>query len=470
MGFFLWAAFQCVGALQTPYEDPCKPSPLAKNFTLDELFLSVENEKLYFEDVICKLPPAVRSNYVLVNASQSAQTGTFEEPRVVFSDPGPESKPIEFAMSMGSGNSSFLGHSSFEIIRFDVSKPVSDQLEFREILCEPDQPCHLSKKNPELCLSCHSFNTPYPRPLWDSKSFFPFAYGRSPLGGSRPNSPPEARHLISFLEKAKDHPRYGKLLGLEEHGQFPCSPEEIAGDQCFASSQSLVERNNVLSGRLAQVNRRRVVELIRESPEYSKYKYATAGALYNCENIESFLPPEYRNRHQEYSGISKSLVGQLDQSKVDEAQAHINALFRCSSCHTSFNFVLLDAERNRVSPDVFPYLLDTIVGRDQWGSIDAFRVANLRWLFEGRGISMATWNMDLFFGMGFFRFQNGPGTDLLLDLTLLLRGLAAKDPDLLNLNLVVPSSDSVLSQEGLKENCAILKSLSLEGFKIHPSD
>lgn len=398
------------------------------SFSIEYLIHAIKKNKIdSVEKALCLMPQKVRSQFVLVHSSQSAQASSLQNPRVILFDEGGENEPIRWAISYN-GHAKQSASSNLEIIKFDMKRPVEQQMEFIEVELRQGLAPHVSE-NPKLCLSCHQFQTSLPRPLWDSKGFFPTAYGQSSAGGFGVNNPSEAFYLRKFIKHAQSHPRYQQLESLNSLFNYKCTEAEVESQSCFDSSPKLVNNNNVLAMRLAHINRRRVAHLIQNSENYQQYKYAIMASLLECPLITEMLPNNIKANHAGYYGVDPDLTKRpLDIKSFNESLRRKNETMQCPACELGFDQVLSIARSSQIEEEIIPYLADTLAGQGQWGQIDEARIARLRYLFEGRGLSMAQWGMDLPFSQGFYRFQNGRND--LMDLNLLAHLLAESDAQL----------------------------------------
>jgi len=104
-----------------------------------------------------------------------------------------------------------------------------------------------------------------------------------------------------------------------------------------------------LTQKLGSLNYRRIETLIRNSPDYEAYKFAILGALYDCEDYQAFFP-----------------------------QAVLAAMKR------DLDFYLEDTKRVQEKSQLWRFL-----------EVYHETVGKLRFVFEGREISIRSWSMAM---------------------------------------------------------------------------
>lgn len=427
--------------------DPCLFNPLVdQKFGVDALVAAVETRNLNFEQVLCSFPLESRQQPILIIESLSAQGASPDAPRVVLTDPGNDTTPLEYAATFN-GSKDHFGFRKFEIMKFNIQAPPDQQVQFLEIDCSKGR-CRLNR-NPELCSSCHGFKTDIPRALWDSKTFFPNNYGRTSIGGSLPNDYREASRMKKFVEIAESSESiYRFLPNLRATLDHGCNPQQIAAgelpeekvqyrsqDACYRSSQTLLLRNNQLASRLAIHNRIRIAELIRRSPGYSRYRYPVAHALL-CEEMKLNDLAVLHKSHDKRLNLPEFLDSDV---KAKEVRFHVDQYLKrfspklVGALGEKELSTFLSSRQEPTFRDIADYMFDSEMQKMQWGDLDTKKVTALRYLFEGRGIDVSAWNMDLPIAGGFYRFQNGPEQlGLLSDLTLLGLQILKSDPGFAN--------------------------------------
>jgi hypothetical protein len=447
----------------------CGEKPPIKNFGVEKFIDAIKAGAIPSLDAsLCLIPEAVRKNAVLVNNSISLQNGTLENPRAIMFDIGKAEAPLKFAISYN-GHPSQHQFNSLEVMKFDISKKPHEQIEFIDIHFDQEGGNPKITRNPESCFSCHGFRTNIPRPLWDASGFQPSAYGGRQSSSLMKNiGLEEVNRAQTFIDSYRNHPRYKTLgqLDIEIVRDAKASnifvPEaDLNKPYYLIKSDILSARNNLFGQRLAIINRRRVAEIIRTSKDYDKYKFAIAAAFSKCSEIADLIPQSLKDAHTNLNGVDPLLLGPLSDSNVLAVQQNKENIFLATHS-TKINLdgfrKILSFRNAQVSNEIIPYYIDTEASVVQWGGGDTERTANLRWLFEPRGIDMAAWNMDATgFSQGFYRFINYGGlNDSREDLTLYFQELLKGDGEL---NLILKGFGG-RSESTFKEFIDDMKSLN----------
>lgn len=370
------------------------------SFTITSYLAFLRNRKDIdsVEKALCALPKSVRSNYVLMKNSTSAQHSRPTHPRAIMFDPNngkDGDQPIKYVLSFN-GHPGDRQYNSIEIA--EVRPNSKDGLAFIDVEFSKGKGSHASQPNPEACMQCHrDGESRLPRFLWHAKGFTPSAYGQTSFGGIQVEDPNEVRQFQEFAAEAKSHPRYKQLMGLDEFAKDGAEKKKL---------EKLVEKNNIFASRLGYRNRNRVAQLIMETKDYPRYKYAILGALMSCEPIEDFIPEKIKAEHNDRQFIDadlrRHLEGKIDLlSTRDKIAAKLNSL-------SASSIEVLEKTLKSPSPERV-FLADMQMKQAQWGQDAGEPIARLRWLIEGRGISMENWSMDVGANPGHYRFLNAPG-------------------------------------------------------------
>lgn len=274
--------------------------------------------------------PDLREHYTLMRYSDSAQEAEPTSPRIIAF-----SKDARLVMALA-GHPSFEGYHDLEVCEFN------DQTEGFEFsrLSFPEEGAvrrvDFSAINSQSCTDCHRDD---PRPNWEPYNFWPNAYGTvdqlNHYGEIDLSREDEAIHFSDFLKTNAFLGRYSILRGLDTLYQL-----KARGRRRLPNLE--------LTQKLSALNFRRISRLVRQTPDYARYKFAIFAALLDCEDIESFLPETDRTHH---AGSA------ADWLKDTEASLRVRV--------------------KNPQPDYHaPY------------------VSKLRYLLEGRGISMKDWSMS----------------------------------------------------------------------------
>lgn len=361
------------------------------------------------EKALCLIPASVRGNYVLMKASPSAQHSRPLQPRAIMFDPSDKTgwAPLQYAIS-------FNGHpedTQFNAIEIIQVNPVNgrERLTFFDIEFEEGSGAKVHR-NPELCMQCHRdgvgpgpnyYSDGLPRLIWHAKGFTPSAYGQTSFSGSAVEDDKEVGEFERFVALAAQDRRYGQLLNLTQYLEESRSTGR-------SRLHGLVRQNGLFAARMGFVNRSRLADLILDTSDYQKYKFAILAALLECSSIEKFVPKDQHNKHANRSFLHPMTRDYLNNRvSYDQLKRAILSELGSSITATENDVVLIKAE---VSP-AKDFLIDMELKGVQWGQTAGWPIANLRWLLEGRGISMENWSLDVGIRPGSYRFLNGPGSD-----------------------------------------------------------
>lgn len=223
------------------------------------------------ESLLPLLPQALRSNYVVMYQSRSLQQASPENPRILMFTPR-----ADFILTFN-GHSSQRGYEKLELMNFDYNL---NQFVFHEVSFDQEKGYQISQPNPAVCMKCHQSNTrtnTNPRPNWEPYSLWPGALGSNDghfasaidqrldykshmksLFSVQDQSflklqKNEKQILENFIKTKKNHPRYQYLIDLKINRISLDEPSE-------------------LTDRLANLNARRVVQEIKNLPQYENLK------------------------------------------------------------------------------------------------------------------------------------------------------------------------------------------------------
>jgi hypothetical protein len=311
----------------------------AKELTLknlDDLIFDPKNKIKTVEDVLAKLPASLRTNYVIMAQSKSIQEATPENPRIIMfgEDAG-------ITIAFNGGGLAFGGH-SLEVIEHHKDTATND---FAEYVFGGKVPAgtavHKTNKyvtairNSSKCAGCHGGDDT--RPNWEPYPVWPGAVPQSFLSTAE-----ERKYLDNFVIDGSSHPRYKFLLRKENVAAMM----DINIETSMASQYD----SHVRAERT-----KRFLKIARRTPEFEKYQFGFIGALSACDNLEDYFPAEVTNRLNA-RGKRKDMIKEVT------------------------------AEILRLAP---------LHGLFHDGSENAQVMGGLRWLLEGRGLSMAFWGTSL---------------------------------------------------------------------------
>lgn len=131
-----------------------------KNFDFEEVMSVLRKKEIKNKEEFLKsLPKEFKENYIIMYDSNSVQSSSFQEPRVLIRSPKSE---VIFSFS-GKSNSTNPHDNNIEAIFW---RPEEKKFEMKEISFG-QQGMKESHSNPKSCLQCHGED---PRPNWEPYS------------------------------------------------------------------------------------------------------------------------------------------------------------------------------------------------------------------------------------------------------------------------------------------------------------
>ena len=289
---------------------------------------------------LASLPPEYRMNYTLMYDSGASQEADDDDPRTIY-----------YGSEVVVGSNGNPNHRRYDYGEVMYLDPHHATTELYEIGPGKQNPHHvsLSTKNPEFCAQCHG-STSEPHAKWMTYNLWQGAIGQlEDITGSGDSR--EARVLRNLKAKAPSHPRYRLLEGLKDH---------------FHSEKNIEHVPNGGLGRVLTVHAMtRMLRLMEGTPNFCRYKYAVLAAIEECPDLPSYIPEALRKQFTPYKDISAST----------------KAL----------------GEKLKKLYEKTPKVVD---GRPPVDFFEERKIAGLRYLFEGRGISMDGWSTDHVTGFG----------------------------------------------------------------------
>ena len=430
------------------------------------------------EDFLCKLPDSFLSNYSLVYESRSLQEGSPEAPRTILFNPNSKKKVfISF-----NGNPRQLGFNNVELIeetrapgRFiefadlDFNKG-SSGLSGGQIIKGPNFTFSYGQLN--KCMACHAnpANQNIPaRPLFDAIPTWRNIYDSS-LRFPSLITDEEVNNFKLFKISAKSHPRYSNLLNLEKM--------VVSNKFTFETAillNRLALKNAELTHLLSTINLRRLVHLIKTSKNYESYKFAIAGALMACREIDKFIPQSLQNFHSNNEFLLPIMQNQQfsksDIDKIVDITIKISDQIKLEQLGKTPAEMGIIFEELIGTPSMFTkFDNDTFIRSQEWSAPPG--VAELRFLLEGRldPVDMRSWSMDA--QKSNYRFTNGAAFREFIDdpdFDQLLRLFVASEPELKFLS-PMPSDDQENTCEDLKiKSLDTLERNKDEILNFHPN-
>jgi hypothetical protein len=321
------------------------------------------------EKLLPLLPEDYRSSFTLMRKSGSNQEAGDENPRVILFG-----KDAKLILAFNGANADLLagkkaipkGFDKVEVIEYDEKNA---SFGFKEIEFKGDTQKALINSNPKSCNSCHGDPA---RPNWEAYNYWAGAYGA--LDDHIKEGTSEDIALKKWLKNRKANPRYQHLVLENESMKSECKNKLLKPKSDCNGAYSVSGFPNFrFTMHLNQLNYKRIAKMLRESPDFEKYKYAIFAAGSNCPAIETFLPP------QELKKFSHS-PAYYEKATRDSMKEHLSKL---TTAHPP-EFAFHDENSGHDLP--FNFELD--------GSTSHYITEKLRYLMEGRGISIDNWALS----------------------------------------------------------------------------
>jgi hypothetical protein len=304
------------------------------------------------------LPESYKSSFTLMRTSKSLQEASGDYPRAILF--GTDAK---FIITFN-GNPNQKGYNNLEVIQW------SDQahsFSFDEIQFSKDaRSVPIFRANPHECTACH--RDP-PRPNWQSYDFWEGAYGQA--GDQIKVGSQEDHAFQSFLKNSRDKGRYQFLTG--KPGLKGPSEAEIEKGTPDPTAYSVATLPNFrLTFFLDELNYQRIAAQLKDSPNFSQYKYAIYGALYGCDPIDSFLP-------NSVTATFPMSYQQVLADTLNKLSAQYNDRIHSSGPVDSFG---QDGNGNDMPSDF------------EANNASKYIIAKLRYIMENRGIKTQDWSLS----------------------------------------------------------------------------
>jgi hypothetical protein len=308
--FALMTACFIAGCLSRPAEKTVSAPPAraaaSADFGKADLVKKIrEVEPSSIDELLDLLPESFRSRHVIAFKSDSLQKASYLRPRVLMFN-----ADASFILAFN-GDPDLGGYEAIETLQFNYEE---NRFELEEFTFAEDlkvRQAALTKKNDrkaladllnrsdregpnaKTCLGCHRQD---PRPNWDHYPVWPGFYGQvdnmifnkvgevdrlfpDPVTGSVPvlNNRDAAEEFPKFVKLAPALSRYRAMRNLEGH--LPGKENVLRSRDRFLSQ---------LTGKLAKLNFKRIVRILRQHPKYDELKYLAATIGLNCESELEF--------------------------------------------------------------------------------------------------------------------------------------------------------------------------------------
>jgi hypothetical protein len=448
-------------------------------------------------DLICCLPKEYQSNFVVGYDSIAGQPGSIQSPRILMFNQLRDPKKMDFIsnelraiVTANGGDPSLMQFNNLEAM-FNPSD--KKEVELRDYELQNGN-VHMSGPNPESCMNCHSSMAG--EPGGPRANFEPFGNWTRFLDGIIPCSETEKNLMTEIQNKT-----YQKIV---ENPRFRCLDHSKIKDGQF----DLLSQLDIP---LRKISNRRTAQIVKSTPDYQSYKYAILGAGL-CRNFqeESFndpstwLPPEVKKRHHSRELMSKDVRESTDIWKtlkdgtekeraafivMEEKQKKMISdfqlgkipqvdFYRGAFCGSKLTQTIrlggVEQKVDAIDSSILfarKYIPDSLHRIFVDGLLKKMRNsgandADIRYLFEGRGIDTSGWNRSATPG--------GNSKDGLQDL---VEDLLALEPKLSPLKSIEPAIKNLEKIDNLKEKislqtklCKKLRDMSLNAFKNMSQD
>lgn len=411
------------------------PTYTTEDFTLKELSGLIRNPRCQvktIDDVIGLLPERMRSRMALFYRSQSLQAPhrtNYIYPRAILSSvpryDGADVPTRPAMMLSFNGHPSQAGYERIELVDMKPKFGIGNVFSYHEISFpkedvvqnmsweQAQKSIQISSANPNKCIQCHGQPA---RPIFQQ---YPSWKGSFGARHTAKLTDKEVKGMEDFISTHSNNPtsRYRRLnvSRFKTDGFDSMSTGRMDGindELHFNSAQQSIKINEDLS----RYNAVRVATLISKIPFYSKLRFAIAGAVLECKNIEQFFAPEI------FASLKKG-VDPLERWSSPEGKVFVETKFR-SLVHSKFRGVFGSdssfVDPKSISPademgkecDVNsdacltrfktfwkndPVLLGLAVDTMERQGYDRMipEATFLRLLFEGQGVGIGHWWMDL---------------------------------------------------------------------------
>lgn len=416
------------------------------------------------EDLVCCIAKLPNIQIAIAPMSDAAQNGDYKNPRVliIHGDSTPTPSKFTSIFSINSGAKHLQQNQSVEMMFNDPS----GKLAFTDIDFSKGKP-HFSKRNPESCMLCHGdagkVPASGPQPIFDVEPWPKFLM-EQPTSNSRDTV---GQQLCN--ERNKLEPQFEKWAkgALQSQPRYSCIKDK--------------PRINiaVLDGLLLIENSKRIARIMSTSRDYQKFKFAIVAS----QSCSDFLPENYipdsilktMNQQDELPLSLKPITSKKDLYKEahrlgaqETRQANLRDLAKADKASllkagkpVHFSDELRDS---LFCGSLLSNPIDTLPNAEElyfpssnmtYNRYQADFIARrshnaeLRFLFESRGISTSNWDMRPVPG-----YTRGIGRSLLQSL----------------LALESPNSKLVRAANFDNPNCPLLAQESLRAFGVKEND
>lgn len=386
------------------------------------------NQVVTPDQLICCLPEVYRKNYLIAPNSQAGQNGSPESPRVLLHPSLVQHSKGNQAIFSINGGASYLNNT--QNVEMAFFRAQNERLEYIDIDFSSGKYAPL-KTNPKQCMQCHGLGdggapAEGPRPIFD-----PFGHWPRFVGGALKCNPAEDQLQLKAqrraLQAVRDNPRFRCL----DRSQIDVDLAKLKLRE--APGLSVIKTGNEnLSGfdsYLMTVNMKRVARLIRKTVDYDAYKFLIVGSekcnLFTA--LDEWIPMQVIAKHTNLSTISSDVTGIQTPEQMQALLQKKKALAIAAKRRMKQRLAVKNFdEAQPIEVSQLPLMCDgdslndtvnnlpTLMGYFPNTAFRAFYIDQLlrtpplqirgsispllRFIFEGRGISMAHWSEDAVLG------------------------------------------------------------------------
>ncbi len=335
-----------------------------------------------------EIDPTLRNNFVLVYRSQSAQEGSFRNPRALL-----YTKSANFVLTFN-GHPSQRGYSNLEMLEFNAA---TSRFVLRDLKLSSDalgnKTVTFSEKNPQNCVKCHQAVTRVgvdPKPNWEPHQHWFGVYGSlDGLAGYanwfyKRNNDQSLEEIVNLQRATELDNLNQNSKSVAEHNkidkELTVEAQEYAAFWDAFANKTLAERYLVLRPRES---------VLLKFPEPLTAYFSRAISERNYERVIRIISeiPEFK--------YNKEFLRYCLQS-VNFGGADKQGLFVDSTDQVTWN--------NQYTKSRFRKTPTAAVPRDNDGTC-------IEWVFEAMGYNTSDWSVDFFSGARFSKSSRFGGPD-----------------------------------------------------------
>ena len=295
--------------------------------TVKNIMASANGKNMSMTNFLKSLPDDLRTNFIFMGQSQSLQTATATNPRVIMTSARGDVR-VSFNTSPNE-----RGYNKVEISTWNPHKQAFD---YQEMEFNTQDGKAQQHKDPSSCVQCHGNPA---KPNWDNYNYWA---GAIPTNKDTlvPNSK-EAKEYLNLIKRAESAPandpmsalllarpspgrdrtsvriaqelENGKLVQLDPMTREGITFPGSAGGVGVVIFDRLVSRSGCMA-------RRELREQVPNPEAFKSLKYILLGLRNNCQNMDQFVPEWFLNlaekRFADIRGMGKNAEGD-DKNKMN---------------------------------------------------------------------------------------------------------------------------------------------------------